>query len=122
MQIHCEPRQGRHRSNTASRPNSMSFPVASRDGFLPPSNRMQRHILNTFIFILTRGSFNGIFLNVFKSSTNKGKTSKAQLLTISLDLFRTKGFDATTMRDIAGAAGMSLGAFYYYYPSKDSII
>ncbi len=59
---------------------------------------------------------------MFKSSTNKGKTSKAQLLTISLDLFRTKGFDATTMRDIAGAAGMSLGAFYYYYPSKDSII
>lgn len=26
------------------------------------------------------------------------------------------------MRDIAAAAGMSLGAFYYYYPSKDSIV
>jgi AcrR family transcriptional regulator len=75
-----------------------------------------------FIFLLTPFRVDGIFLNVFKLSTNKGKTSKAQLLTISLDLFRKNGFDSTTMRDIAGAAEMSLGAFYYYYPSKDSII
>jgi len=55
-------------------------------------------------------------------STGKGKTTRAQLLEISLRLFREKGFDATTMRDIAASAGLALGAFYYYYPSKDSII
>jgi len=71
---------------------------------------------------LTSRETHGIFLNVFKSSTNKGQASQAQLLNISLELFRKKGFDATTMRDIARTAGMSLGAFYYYYPSKDSII
>lgn len=61
---------------------------------------------------------------MFKSSkkTSKGETTRAELLAMSLRLFREKGFDATTMRDIAGAAGMSLGAFYYYYPSKDSIV
>jgi AcrR family transcriptional regulator len=75
-----------------------------------------------FTFPLTSSHAHGIFLNVFKSPTNKGKTSQAQLLTISLDLFRKNGFDSTTMRDIARAANMSLGAFYYYYPSKDSII
>ncbi|MCU1340682.1 MAG: transcriptional regulator, TetR family [Candidatus Acidoferrum typicum] len=61
-------------------------------------------------------------LNVFKISTTKGKASQAQLLSISLEMFREKGFDSTTMRDIAKAAGMSLGAFYYYYPSKDNIV
>jgi AcrR family transcriptional regulator len=75
-----------------------------------------------FIFILTAGTRDGIVLNVFNSATTKGKTSKAQLLNISLDLFRQDGFDNTTMRDIAKAANMSLGAFYYYYPSKDSIV
>ncbi len=61
-------------------------------------------------------------LNMFKTATAKGKASQEQLLAISLELFRKNGFDATTMRDIAKAAGMSLGAFYYYYPSKDNIV
>ena len=57
-----------------------------------------------------------------QEKTNKGQATRAQLLGISLRLFREKGFEATTMRDIAAEAGMSLGAFYYYYPSKDSIV
>ena len=63
-------------------------------------------------------------MNVFKiaQKTTKGQTTRAELLEISLRLFREGGFDATTMRDIASTAGMSLGAFYYYYPSKDSIV
>jgi len=62
-------------------------------------------------------------LNVFKTrKTTKGQATRAELLAISLRLFREKGFEATTMRDIAADAGMSLGAFYYYYPSKDSIV
>lgn len=54
--------------------------------------------------------------------TAKGQATRSELLGISLRLFREKGFDSTTMRDIAAEAGMSLGAFYYYYPSKDSIV
>lgn len=40
----------------------------------------------------------------------------------ALALFREKGFDATTMRDIAAKAGVATGAAYYYYPSKDAIV
>lgn len=32
--------------------------------------------------------------------------------------FATKGFDGTSIRGIAEAAGLSLSALYYYYPSK----
>jgi len=75
-------------------------------------------------FLLDGAGIRRYFLNVFKtaSKTPKGQTTRTELLQISLRLFREKGFDATTMRDIAGGAGMSLGAFYYYYPSKDSIV
>ena len=56
------------------------------------------------------------------NATDKGNATRSQLLETSLRLFREKGFEETKMRDIAAAAGMSLGAFYYYYPSKDSIV
>jgi AcrR family transcriptional regulator len=61
------------------------------------------------------------FLNVFKTET-KGEATRQQILETALRLFRTKGFDATTMRDIAGEVGMSLGAAYYYFETKESII
>ncbi|PWT76540.1 MAG: TetR/AcrR family transcriptional regulator, partial [Proteobacteria bacterium] len=40
----------------------------------------------------------------------------------AMELFREKGFEETTMRDIAGKAGVALGATYYYYSSKDAIV
>jgi AcrR family transcriptional regulator len=43
-------------------------------------------------------------------------------LEIALGLFRKRGFDATTMRDVAAEAGMALGAAYYYFPGKDAIV
>jgi AcrR family transcriptional regulator len=44
------------------------------------------------------------------------------ILQTALRLFRKKGFDATTMRDIAGTADMSLGAAYYYFASKEALV
>jgi len=40
----------------------------------------------------------------------------------ALAIFLAKGFDRTTLRDLSKATGMSLGSFYYYFPSKESII
>ncbi|MCA9616430.1 MAG: helix-turn-helix transcriptional regulator, partial [Myxococcales bacterium] len=36
--------------------------------------------------------------------------------------FRDKGFDETTMRDIAREAEVSLGNAYHYFPSKNAIV
>src|SRR5215467_4090139 len=52
----------------------------------------------------------------------KSELTQRRILDAALDLFRTKGFDETTMRDIAAAAEVATGAAYYYYPSKDSIV
>jgi AcrR family transcriptional regulator len=39
----------------------------------------------------------------------------------ALELFTRQGFHGTNIRDIAGKAGVSQGAIYMYYPSKESI-
>ena len=59
---------------------------------------------------------------MFKTKTPKGAGTQAHFLNVALRLFRTRGFDHTTMRDIAGAADRSLGAAYHYFPSKDAIV
>jgi AcrR family transcriptional regulator len=40
----------------------------------------------------------------------------------ALDLFREKGYDATTMRAVAERAGVSLGNAYYYFASKEVLL
>ena len=52
----------------------------------------------------------------------KGETTRDHVLGTALNLFRRKGFDATTMRDIAEAADLSLGAAYHYFASKDDLV
>jgi AcrR family transcriptional regulator len=60
---------------------------------------------------------------MFKSTrTPKGEETKRRVHGAALALFREKGLDATTMRDVAAAAGMSLGAAYHYFPSKEAIV
>lgn len=40
----------------------------------------------------------------------------------ALRLFRERGYEATTMRTVAGEAGLSVGNAYYYYPSKQHLV
>lgn len=48
--------------------------------------------------------------------------TRRQILETALTLFRERGFEETTIRDVAGAAGLSLGAAYYYFKSKEAIV
>jgi AcrR family transcriptional regulator len=48
--------------------------------------------------------------------------TRRQVLETALALFRERGFEDTTIRDIAGRAGLSLGAAYYYFKSKEAIV
>ena len=52
----------------------------------------------------------------------KRDATRRKLLERALKLFQQRGVEATTMRDIAKAAGMSLGAAYYYFPSKEALV
>lgn len=63
-------------------------------------------------------------MNVFKETKNRSanQATRSLILTTALDLFRQRGLEAATMRDIAKAAGVALGAAYYYFPSKEAIV
>ena len=54
--------------------------------------------------------------------TRKGENSRAAILNAALDLFRERGYEATTMRAIADVAGVSLGGSYHYFPSKEHLV
>ena len=49
-------------------------------------------------------------------------TSRTELERVALDLFATKGFDETTVDDIAAAAGIGRRTFFRYHPSKNDVV
>lgn len=44
------------------------------------------------------------------------------MLKAASEAFRSKGFHATSMKDIAAALGMTAGNLYYYFPSKQGLL
>lgn len=47
---------------------------------------------------------------------------RQELMASAAHLFNQRGYDATSMRDIAKEAGMLAGSMYYHFPSKDDLI
>ncbi len=53
---------------------------------------------------------------------SKGSKTKAKILKTALKLFSSKGYKATTVRDIAGELGMKQSALYNHFKNKDEIL
>jgi AcrR family transcriptional regulator len=52
----------------------------------------------------------------------KSEQTRTRILTAALNVFRERGFEAATMREIATEAEMAVGAAYYYFDSKDALV
>jgi AcrR family transcriptional regulator len=52
----------------------------------------------------------------------KSAETRDRILQAALEMFHDRGFDSTTMRDIATRAQVATGAAYYYFASKDAIV
>jgi AcrR family transcriptional regulator len=52
----------------------------------------------------------------------KSDATRERILKAALEMFHDRGFEPTTMRDIAARAEMAIGAAYYYFDSKDAIV
>src|SRR5208337_2521843 len=57
-----------------------------------------------------------------KKPTSKGEETRERVLDVALALFKKKGYDATTMREIAAKTGLATGAAYRHFPSKVAIV
>ncbi len=52
----------------------------------------------------------------------KSDETRSRILEAALSVFRERGFEKATMREIASEAGVAVGAAYYYFDSKDAIV
>ena len=48
--------------------------------------------------------------------------TRSRILQAARRLFRTRGFDATTTRDLASAADIATGTLFNYFPTKEAIV
>lgn len=52
----------------------------------------------------------------------KRRQTLQRISEVGLELFATKGYEATTLDEIAAAAGISRRTFFYYFDSKENIL
>ena len=57
-----------------------------------------------------------------KVSRRSEGNRRAELLAVCAKLFREKGFDGTTIRDISAAAGMHSGSPFYHFKTKQAML
>jgi AcrR family transcriptional regulator len=54
--------------------------------------------------------------------TARAEQTRALIVDVALDLFTSRGYEATTMRAIAQKAGVATGNAYYYFASKEELV
>ena len=50
------------------------------------------------------------------------RDGRERILAVAAEWFGTHGYAATSIRDIAGAVGVTVGAIYVHFPSKDRLL
>lgn len=51
----------------------------------------------------------------------EGALREEQLISIAAELFARKGYEGTSLRDIADTAGITKAALYYWFPEKEAL-
>jgi AcrR family transcriptional regulator len=54
--------------------------------------------------------------------TAQGAAARDRLYAVAMRLIARSGYEATTLRDIAKEAGVSVGLLYRYFPSKQAVV
>ena len=54
--------------------------------------------------------------------TAQGAAARDRLYATAMQLIAARGYEATTLRDIAKKAGVSVGLLYRYFPSKQAVV
>jgi AcrR family transcriptional regulator len=55
-------------------------------------------------------------------SLKKSEETRERILEAALAIFRERGFERATMREIAASAEVAVGGAYYYFESKEAIV
>jgi AcrR family transcriptional regulator len=55
-------------------------------------------------------------------TTAQGQEARRRLYETAIELIGRNGYESTTLRDVAEAAGVSVGLLYKYFPSKRAVV
>jgi len=59
---------------------------------------------------------------VRRAATKRGERTAIEIRSVALDLFYKRGFQATTLRDIAAKVGIQVGSLYNHIASKGDLL
>jgi AcrR family transcriptional regulator len=54
-------------------------------------------------------------------ATERGSATRQHILAVATEEFLAHGFTCTSLSDLIGAAGITKGAFYHHFPSKEAL-
>ncbi len=57
-----------------------------------------------------------------RPAMTKGMEARQRIIAVAETLFTQRGFDGTSMRDIATAAHLQAASMYYHFPSKEELL
>jgi AcrR family transcriptional regulator len=57
-----------------------------------------------------------------RAPSTGGEETRRRILAVSVELFAGQGYAGTSIRDIAGRAGLTKAALYYHFASKEEIL
>ena len=57
-----------------------------------------------------------------KKSDNNGQFTRNRVFEVAAEVFHRKGYDKTSMSDVATAAGLTKAGLYHHVPSKESLL
>jgi len=57
-----------------------------------------------------------------RGTTQQGLATRRPLYETAIQLIGMRGYEATTLRDVAHSAGVSVGLLYKYFPSKRAVV
>ena len=61
-------------------------------------------------------------MNEHNPRRRQAEARRAQFVDTALEVFAAQGFDGTSVKDLAEAAGATQGLLYHYFPSKEALL
>jgi AcrR family transcriptional regulator len=55
-------------------------------------------------------------------STDLGSSARSRVLDAAVELFARQGYDATSVAEVIGRAGVAKGGFYHHFASKEALL
>src|ERR1043165_7962466 len=72
--------------------------------------------------LVKAGRYAGVMTDVKRRITKPAAERRREIVDAALKLFSERGYQETTVQDIAAEASLATGSVYIYFPSKEAVL